>query len=71
MSVDSFRPRELADISKLAYLVENFNREQVGDKKLFAAIVFYRDGVEVATLTESAFDSASSGDLSFEVRQTL
>lgn len=71
MTVDVFKPRELTDISNLALLVEKFNREQVGDKPLFAEVVLYRNGDDVASLTESASfgSSAPDGALSFEVKE--
>lgn len=71
MSVDVFNPRELSDISDLARLVEKFNHDQVGEKPLFAEVVLYRDGDDVALLAESASfgASASSGALSFEVKE--
>lgn len=71
MSVDVFKPRELIDISNLALLVEKFNREQVGERPLFAEVVLYRDGNDVASLTESASfgSSEQDGALSFEVKE--
>ncbi|MFJ4997141.1 hypothetical protein ACIP5T_03250 [Microbacterium sp. NPDC088619] len=71
MSVDTFKPRELTDIAELAVLVQNFNRDQHGDKPLFAEVVFYRGGDDVASLTETASlgQAASDGALSFEVKE--
>ena len=72
MAVDTFRPRELVDIAELATTVEKFNREQHGHKALFAEVVFYRDGEDVASLTETASvggESAADGALSFEVKE--
>ena len=71
MTVDTFRPRELVDIADLATTVEKFNREQHGDKPLFAEVVLYRDGNDVALLTETASvgGAAADGALSFEVKE--
>lgn len=72
MTVDTFRPRELFDIAELATTVEKFNREQRGPKSLFAEVVFYRDGEDVASLTETASvggEPAGDGALSFEVKE--
>lgn len=71
MTVDVFKPIELAAISDLATLVEKFNREQRGDKPLFAEVVLYRDGDDVASLTETASfgKPGLDGELSFEVKE--
>lgn len=71
MTVDAFKPNELIDIANLARTVEKFNRDQMGDKKLFAEVTFYRDGGDVASLIEAAvhLDTASAGDLVFEVKE--
>lgn len=69
MTTDNFRPRELVDISNLASQVEKFNKDQFGDKPLFAEVVFYRDGNDVAMLTESASVGVVYDGLSFEVKE--
>ncbi len=51
MTIDTFRPHELVDIAGLATVVEKFNREQVGDHPLFAEVVLYRAGEDVALIT--------------------
>lgn len=69
MSVDVFKKRELVEIAGLANVVEDFNRDQHGEKPLFAEVTFYRGGERVAGLTDAlVFDGgASRGDLRFEV----
>ena len=70
MTIDTFRPHELVDIADLATVVEKFNREQVGDHPLFAEVVLYRSGEDVALITDAgSFGEAPAGSLSFEVKE--
>lgn len=71
MTVDVFKPQEMIEIANLAGVVEKFNREQHGDKPLFAEVIFYRGGDDVASLTETArFGKPGvDGELSFEVKE--
>lgn len=68
--MDSFKPRELEGIADLMRKIEVFNKDQLGDRPLFAEVTFYRDGNDVAALTDVlVFESdGSKGELRFEVK---
>lgn len=70
MVVDVFKALELEAIANLARIVEKFNREQVGEAALHAEVLFFREGDEVAQLSDAlTFDgTASRGELRLEVK---
>lgn len=68
MSVDTFTVLELGQLSDLGAAVRQFNLEQLASQgtPLFAEVVLYRAGSDVALLTEAPGDEP--GHLSLEVK---
>lgn len=64
MGIDVFKAKELEDIAGLMRTLQDFNKNQYGEKPLHAEVILYRGGEDVALV----FESDAKGELRFEVK---